>query len=100
MISYLRRQGEVFLLLVVVITAALWGVSQLFPPFSMPQKVLLAVTLLFWIAGFAACLFLSEFPFFKQHSSAIGLAILIVYVVVLGLATASEILDLNWFAWL
>ncbi|MDP8236542.1 MAG: hypothetical protein P9M08_09160 [Candidatus Erginobacter occultus] len=100
MISYLRRRGEVFLLLVVVITAALWGISQLFPPFSPPQKLILAVTLLFWIAGFASCLFLSQFPFVKKHSSAIGLAILIVYVVVLGLATASEILGLNWFAWL
>ncbi len=97
---YLRRNGEIFLLLVVLITGALWGISQVFPPFSAPQKIFLVVTLLFWIFGFAYCLFRSEFPFFKRHSSAIGLAILIVYVGILGLATVSEIFDLNWFAWL
>lgn len=98
--EYLRRQGEVFLLLVVLITAALWGISRLFPPFSLPQKVLLAVTLLFWVAGFAYCIFRSRFPFFKKHSAAIGLAVLILYVAVLGLATVSEIFSLGWFAWL
>ena len=97
---YLRRHGEVFLLLVILITAVLWGIAQLFPPFSAPQKIFLVVTLLSWIFGFAYCLFRSDFPFFKKHASAIGLAILIVYVVVLGLATVSEIFDLNWFSWL
>lgn len=96
----LRRQGEVSLLLVILITAALWGISQLFPQFSLPQKVFLAVTLLFWIAGFAYCLFRCQFLFFQKHSSAIGLGILIVYVIVLGLATVSEIFGLNWFSWL
>jgi hypothetical protein len=97
---YLRRHGEVFLLLVVLITGALWGISRIFPPFSGPQKIFLAVMLIFWILGFAYCLFRSEFPFFKRHSSSIGLTILIVYVVILGLATVSEIFDLNWFSWL
>lgn len=98
--SYLRRQGEVGLLLVVLGTAALWGVSRLFPPFSFPQKALLVFTLLFWIAGFAWCLFRSEFPFLKKHSQTIGLVVLIAYVFLLGLATVSEIFDLSWFAWL
>ena len=98
--EYLRRQGEVFLLLVVLITAALWGGSQLFHPYSLPQKVFLAVTLLFWVAGFAYCIFRSRFPFFKEHSAAIGLAVLILYVAVLGLATVSEIFNLNWFSWI
>lgn len=98
--EYLRRQGEVFLLLVVIITAALWGVSQLFSPFSLPQKIFLASALLFWVAGFAYCIFRSRFPFFRKHSATIGLVILILYVAVLGLATVSEIFNLGWFAWL
>ncbi len=100
MMGYLHRRGEISLLLTVMITAALWGASQLFAPFSLPQKALLAATLLFWIAGFAYCLFRCRFPFLKKHSSAIGLTILIIYVCVLGLATVSEIFDLNWFSWL
>ena len=98
--SYLRRRGEVGLLLVILGTAALWGVSRLLPPFSFPQKLLLVLTLIFWIGGFAWCLFRAEFPFLKKHSGTIGLAILILYVLVLGLATVSEVFDLNWFSWL
>lgn len=97
---YLHRHGEVYLLLVVLVFAGLWGLSRLFPPLSPPQKSFLAAALLAWIAGFTDCLFRSEFPFFRKHSPALGLAILVVYVVVLGLATVAEILDLNWFSWL
>ncbi len=100
MMSYLRRRGEISLLVTVMITAALWGASQFFTPFSRPQKALLVATLLFWIAGFAYSLFRCQFPFLKKHSSALGLAILIIYVCLLGLATISEIFDLNWFSWL
>jgi len=98
--GYLRRHGEVCLLLVVLIAASLWGLSRFFAPFSFSQKALLAATLLFWITGLACCLFRSEFPFFRKHSQAIGLAILVVYVVVLGLGTVAEIFELNWFSWL
>ena len=97
---YLHRHGEVYLFLVVLVFAGLWGFSWLFPPLSLPQKSFLAVALLAWIAGCADCLFRSEFPFFRKHSPAIGLTVLVVYVVMLGLATAAEIFDLNWFSWL
>ena len=98
--NYLRTHGEVFLIFIVCITAALWGISQVFPPLSTPQKAILVVMLVFWVAGFAYCLFRSDFPFFRRYKETIGLSLLIAYVIVLGLATVSEILDLGWFSWI
>ncbi|MFH1037425.1 MAG: hypothetical protein V1789_01980 [PVC group bacterium] len=100
MMNYLRKHGEIFLLLIVCLTAALWGIAQLFPPLSTPQKIVLIVMLVFWVAAFAYCLFRSDFPFFRRYKETIGLTILIVYVIVLGLATVSEIFDLGWFSWI
>ncbi len=98
--NYLRKHGEIFLIIIVVITAALWGISQLFPPLSTPQKIFMIIMLVFWLVGFAYCLFKSDFPFFRQYKTTIGLTILIAYVIVLGLATVSEIFELNWFSWI
>lgn len=98
--NYLKKHGEIFLILIVIITAALWGISQIFPPLSAPQKALLVVMLVFWVASFAYCLFKSDFPFFRKNKETIGLTLLVAYVVVLGLATVSEIFELGWFNWL
>lgn len=98
--NYLRKHGEIFLVIIIGITAALWGISRLFPPLSAPYKILLLVMLLFWVISFAYCIFKSKFPFFLRYKVKIGLTILIVYVVILGLATISEILELDWFYWI
>lgn len=98
--TYLRQNGEIFLLLIVIITGALFGISQLFPGLSAPQKVFLLAALIFWIVSFAYCLFKSDFPFFRKYKAEIGLTLLIVYVIILGLGTVSEFFELGWFAWL
>ncbi len=98
--NYLKKHGEIFLILIVIITAALWGGSQIFPSLSAPQKALLVVMLVFWVVSFAYCLFKSDFPFFRKNKETIGLILLVAYVVVLGLATVSEIFELGWFNWL
>lgn len=36
-------------------------------------------------------------PFYKRYSGEILLAVLAIYVILLGLATISELLDLGWF---
>ncbi|MDP8214711.1 MAG: hypothetical protein RAO92_05470 [Candidatus Euphemobacter frigidus] len=98
--NYLRNHGEVFLLVIIIITAALWGLSQLFPPLSTPQKIFLLVMLVFWVVSFAYCLFRSEFPFFRKNAKTIGLTLLFAYVIILGLATISEIFEFDWFYWI
>ena len=98
--KYLRQHGEIFLLIIVALAAGLFGLSQLFPSLSAPQKALLLIALIFWIVSFAYCLFKSDFPFFREHKGTIGLTLLIVYVIILGLATVSEIFELGWFDWL
>ncbi len=98
--TYLRRHGEIFLILLVLIFGGLWGLSRIFPPYSLAQKCLLVISLLLWIVGLAYCLFRSEFPFFKKHGPAVGMVLLIAYVTVLALGTVSEIFDLGWFSWL
>lgn len=98
--NYLKKHGEVFLIFIVAITAALWGISQLFPSLSAPQKIFLLIMLIFWIVSFAYCLFKSDFPFFRKYKAEIGLTLLIIYVIVLGLATISEIFEIGWFDWL
>ena len=50
--NYLRQHGEIFLLIIAVITAALLGSSQLFPDQSVPQKIFLGAGLVFWIVTF------------------------------------------------
>ena len=97
--SYLRNHGEVFLLIIVAIAAALWGAAQFFPPMSVPQKALLLTLLVFWVIAFAYCLFKSDFPFFRKYKAEIGITVLIVYVIALGVLTVSEIFDLGWFNW-
>lgn len=99
MMKYLKAHGEMFLLIVAVITAALWGVSQIFPFLSLAQKVVLGAMMIFWIAGFSYCLFKSDFPFFRRYKAQIGLTILIIYVVSLGVMTVSEVFELGWFDW-
>jgi hypothetical protein len=98
--KYLKEHGEIFLLIVAVVTAALWGISQLFPVLSLPQKVILGAMLIFWIAGFSYCIFKSDFPFFRKYKAQIGLTILVVYVITLGIMTISEVFELDWFDWL
>ena len=98
--NYLRKNGEIFLMIIIGITAALWGIAQLFPPLSGPYKIFLIVMLIFWILAFAYCVFKSDFPFFRRYKETIGLVILIIYVIVLGLATVSEIFELDWFYWI
>jgi uncharacterized membrane protein len=98
--NYLKQHGEVFLLIIAIITAVLLGTSQLFADQSLPQKILLGVGLIFWIVAFAYCLFKSDFPFFRKNAARIGLTLLIIYVIILGLATISEIFELGWFDWL
>lgn len=39
----------------------------------------------------------AEKPFYKKYSGEILLAILAIYVILLGLATISELFDLGWF---
>ncbi len=56
--------------------------------------------LIFWVVAFAYCIFKSEFPFFRGHKEVIGLTILVVYVIILGLATVSEIFEFDWFYWI
>ena len=98
--KYLKEHGEILLSIIVVTTAALWGISQIFPALSLPQKVILGIMMLFWIVSFSYCLFKSDFPFFRKYKGQIGLTILILYVIVLGLATISEVFELGWFDWL
>lgn len=98
--NYLRKNGEVFLLVIVLVAGALWGAARLFPPMSLPQKGLLLLLLLFWTVSFAYCLFRSDFPFFRKYQAPIGLAVLVVYVIALGVLTVSEIFDLGWFDWI
>ncbi len=99
MMKYLKEHGEIFLLIIAVVTAALWGVSLLFPALSLSQKVVLGVMMIFWIVAFAYCLFKSDFPFFKKYKGQIGMTILIVYVISLGVMTISEVFELDWFDW-
>jgi len=98
--NYLRQHGEIFLLLIVGITAVLFGISQLFPALSPPQKAFLLAALLFWIVSFAYCLFKSDFPFLRKYKAEIGLTILVIYVIILGIGTVSELFNLGWFDWL
>lgn len=98
--NYLRRHGEIFLVIIICITAALWGLAQLCQPLSGPYKVILLMMLIFWVVAFAYCIFKSEFPFFRGNKEIIGLTILVVYVVILGLATVSEIFEFDWFNWI
>ncbi len=98
--NYLRKNGEIFLLVIVAIAGALWGAARLFPPMSLPQKGLLLALLIFGTLSFAYCLFKSDFPFFRKYPGPIGLTVLIVYVIVLGVLTVSEIFDLGWFGWI
>ncbi|HDL63818.1 MAG TPA: hypothetical protein ENH12_00365, partial [Proteobacteria bacterium] len=65
--NYLRKHGEIFLVIIICITAALWGLAQLCQPLSAPYKILLVVMLIFWVVAFAYCIFKSEFPFFRGH---------------------------------
>jgi len=98
--NYLRQHGELFLFSVIIVTVALFGIAQLLPSMSLPQKIVMAVALIFWIVAFSYCLFRSEFPLFRKYKGEIGLTVLVAYVIVLGLATASEIFELGWFDWL
>ncbi len=98
--NYLRKHGELFLAVIICITAALWGIVQLCQPLSAPYKILLIVMLLFWIAAFSYCIFKSDFPFFRSNKEIIGLTILVSYVIILGVATVSEIFELDWFYWI
>lgn len=97
--NYLRRHGELFLAVIVCITAALWGIAQFCQPLSPAYKILMFAMLIFWIPSFAYCVFKSEFPFFRRYKQTIGLTILVAYVIILGLATISEIFELDWFNW-
>jgi len=98
--NYLRKHGEIFLVVIICITAALWGIAQLCQPLSAPYKILLIAMLLFWIVAFSYCIFKSDFPFIRAHKVIIGLTILVVYVINLGVATVSEIFELDWFYWI
>ena len=104
--DYLRKHGEVFLLVLIAVTAAIWFLSTLFPAalevsaLKSPRKMLMLLMGIIWIVGFAYCVFKSDFPFFRSHKETIGLTLLIVYVVILALGTISEIFDLGWFYWL
>lgn len=98
--NYLRKHGEIFLLIIILVAGALWGAARLFPPMSLPQKGLLLALLAFWTASFAYCLFKSDFPFFRARGDQIGLTVLIVYVIALGVLTVSEIFGLGWFDWI
>ena len=104
--DYLRKHGELFLLVLIVVTAVIWFLSTLFPAdpaisvIKSPRKMLLILMGIIWIVGFAYCVFKSDFPFFRKHKETIGLTLLIAYVIVLALGTVSEIFDLGWFYWL
>jgi len=98
--NYLRKNGEIFLLVIILIAGALWDAARLFQPMSLPQKGLLLALLVFWTVSFAYCLFKSDFPFFRKYQGPIGLTILIVYVIALGVLTVSEIFALGWFDWI
>jgi len=104
--DYLRKHGEIFLLILIIVCAGIWLLSTAFPAeprvstLKSPRKMLLLVMGAIWIAGFAYCVFKSEFPFFRRNKETIGLTVLIIYVVILALGTVSEIFDLGWFYWL
>ena len=98
--KYLKEHGEILLSIIVVTTAALWGISQIFPALSLAQKVILGLMMIFWIVSFSYCLFKSDFPFFRKYKGQIGLTILIIYVISLGVMTVSEVFELGWFDWL
>ncbi len=98
--NYFRKNGEMGLLLIVVLTAALLGISRLLPEMGSAQKGLMLLTLVFWLVSLGWCLFQADFPFFRRYKSQLALGLLIAYAVILALATASEILELGWFEWL
>ena len=98
--NYLRRHGEIFLLALAGTVLGLWGIARAFPPGSVGQRIFLIAALVVWTAGFAYCVFRSEFPFFRRYKVQIVLTLLVLYVISLALVTISELFDLGWFAWL
>ena len=98
--NYLRRHGEIFLLALLAAAGGLWGIARAFPPMSAGQQIFLLLAFVVWTAGFAYCVFKSEFPWFRRYKVEIALTLLVLYVVSLALVTISELFDLGWFAWL
>jgi len=86
------------LLLVMVFTLAGAWVATVVP--SMRGRAPLGAAIGF--ALIAVC-FLKEqsiLAFCRKHSASLSLAGILIYVVLLGLATYSELFDLGWFDWL
>jgi len=98
--NYFKKHGEIALLVVILVTIGLFGVSRLLPDMGMAQKILMLSTLIFWIIALGWCLFKTDFPFFRRHKQQIGLSLLVIYTVILALATVSEVMELGWFDWL
>jgi len=98
--NYLRKHGELGILLVVLITTLLFGLSRLLPEMGVLQKILMLIALIFWVVALGWCLFKADFPFLRRNKEKIGLGLLVAYALILALATVSEILELGWFEWL
>jgi hypothetical protein len=86
------------LLLVMVFTLAGGWAASVVP--SMRGHVPLGAVIGFAVIGVCLLREKSILAFCRKHSAALTLAGILAYVVILGLATYSELFELGWFDWL